>query len=308
MLHGLDRLEFLEDGSSQRLWFMAQEGRPSATPTVVVKDRAGTTLTASTDSYTTQDSVNTTIAASAAAGATQLTVASGTSIRVGAWYRLVNALSQIEWVQCRGVTGTTVYLDAELQYNFSTDRGGSDYGDFESTEFYYTLQAADVADLSILNRATATYTVNSISYTQRREYDVVASPLWNPMTVAALYGEWPDLAAQEPQEQRGSDYERQRENAFRRLRSTFRRELTARGMRRPAAIYDEAAIYEWMRAEMIVELEGIGVSVVRDQNKTLAELKQERDSMAAQAMATVYLDRDQDEGAELPALKLDMFR
>jgi hypothetical protein len=303
----VDRPEFVKDLASQRLNFTAQEGRPSTTPTVGVKDNAGTELSAPATTNVTIKTTDTTITASALAGAQSVTVDATTGLELGATYRLVNALNQVEWVTVKGWSDSTkiVELKSELEFNFNVDRGGSDYGDFESTEFYYELQSAEYDTLRELNVATASYAVAGTNYQVRRTFDVVLSPLDNPLTVAAIYQRWPDIARQEHDETRGEDFLDARIDAWSTIKRRIRQQTVETEERwskrkkwRPAMIVDVSDFFEAAMAQLKLNLHLRGISVDRDK-PTREQLEKDRDDELSIALNTIsWLDVEEDESLD----------
>jgi len=308
----VDRLEAIKATASQRVYFHAPQGRPSATPTAGTKDSGSTALTAAATTYVTLMGPDTTLSASAAKGATSITLAAITGLAVAvaaareqgipAVFRMTSALDQVEWIEVKGYTAAGVItLASPLQYAYTTDRGSSNYGDFECCGFYYTLQTADVAALAEHNVCHASYVVGGLTYVQRVLYDVCLYPLPNPLTVARVYQRWPDIASQEPKEQRGEDYAPQRADAWHQIRRRIR-DLT-RGSDdrfekikrwRPGLVVDVAELFESGMAQLKVNLHKIGVVVDRDQ-PTRAELEQEAEAAwQADSRSISWLDVDDD--------------
>lgn len=293
----MERPEFVKDLASQRLYFEALEGRPSATPNVVVKDKGGAVLSANATTNVTLNTVDTTIDQSAALGTkTSLGVASTTGIELGKTYRLTNAQKQVDYVTVRAINATagTVDLASPLDFAFTTDRGTNDFGDFESTEFYYTLQTADINSLRELAVATATYVVGGVTYKQRRAFDIVLVPLWNPLTVGEMYERWPDLARQEPDEQRGTDYAPQRKTAWAKVKRRLRQQAAAEKQWRPAMVFDAGDLSEVGWSVLKRELHLIGVEVDRDE-PSRETLDEEIEVEYGRAFTGVFLDLTEDE-------------
>lgn len=304
----MERQEFIVDVASQRLWFFADEGRPTAAPTVEVRDSGGGVLTADAATYVTQDSVTTTISASAAAGAESLTVTSATGIRVGGRYLLTGKNGQTEWCEVESVNSTAITLTRPLQHAYSVL--STTYGTFQSTEWYYTLQLADYDNLQELATATATYLVGGLTYKQRLAFDVVYVPLPNILTADALIDRWPDIARQEPDEQRGSLYARQRETAMRIVRLRLRQHGNAEQQWRPAMVFDPGDLMELAFAVLKKELHAIGVEVDRDK-PTREQLDHDVEIECAAAFGSITMDLDEDRAqgeAEIPRHELDFIR
>lgn len=304
----MERLEFIEDQASQRLYFFAEEGRPSATPTVEIKDSGGTVLTAAATTYVTLDSVDTTISGSAAVGAESVTVAAATGITAGKRYLLTNKIGQTEWVEVESVASTTVTLTAPLQHAYTTL--STTYGDFESTEWYYTLQSTDYASLAEMHQAKTVYTAGGLSRTQRVVFDIVKVPLVNALTADELFARWPDIWRQEGAEHRGSTFKRQRETAWRIVKHRIRQHGNAAGQWRPAMVFDRADLMEFAFAVLKRELHLSGVEVDKDQpTREMLDAEVDREQALAFAAITMDLDEDEAQGEhEIPRHELDFIR
>lgn len=258
----MDRPEIIKDVAAQRIYFQATEGRPSATPVIGVKSNGADVLTTSTATYTTQNSVNTTIANSAAKGATEVVVTSATGILVGNSYRLVSKQSQVEWVQVASINSTTIGLKRPLEYAFSTL--STTYGDFESCDFYYTVQEADYDTLRELCVCSASYAVGGLTHYIRRPFDVVTNPLDNPLTMKAVYQRWPDIARQEPPEQRGEDFLPQRNAAWDMVKRRIRQmSASDKTQWRPALVVDVSDLFETGMKQLALILHEMGIEVIR---------------------------------------------
>jgi hypothetical protein len=302
----MDRIEVTRALAGQRIWFRAPEGRPSTTPSVGTADRGGSTLTAAAATHVTIDPVNTTISVNASAGSLALTLASTTGVRKGATYRIQNTTNPHEDVRVVGINSATktVTLDEPIEHTYvATDA-------FFSAEFYYTLQTADVASLAELNIATATYAVtNQTPAPIVIAYDVVLHPLINPLTRDRVASRWPDICAQEWNEQRGEDFERQRADAWDRVRNGLRQ----KGFR-PACIVTPEDLFEWGMTELALILQEGGIEVVRglDNYQALDYLLQRRNSEKAVALSSIsFYDENEDaalgEGESVP-LRMNMIR
>ena len=304
----MERQEFALDRVGQRLGFFADEGRPSATPSVAIADSSGAVITAGATTYVTQSAVNTTIAASVAAGAESLVVTSATGINVGDRYLMTNKVPQTEWIEVESIASTTIGLTRPLALDYTTL--ATNYGLFQSTEWYYTLQAADYAALLEMAMATATYAVGGLTYSQRLVFDVVRVPLTNPLTADALTDRWPDIWRQEPDEHRGSLYARQRATAWRIVKQRIRQHANAAGQWRPAMVFDPSDLMEFGFAVLKRELHLGGVEVDKDQ-PTRADLDSEVERERAAAFSAITLDLDEDGGqgsGEIPRHELDFIR
>src|ERR1051325_7592727 len=110
--------EVIYNVTGQSFFYDPLEGRPSA-PTLTVyralnDDDAGGVVAAGA---CTVDSVNTTF--SAAAGATQITVASGTGITRGNRYLVTGTNGDREWAEVLGISGTIVNLRQPLKNTYA---------------------------------------------------------------------------------------------------------------------------------------------------------------------------------------------
>jgi len=316
----MDRAEIIKDQSGQTLTFIAREGRPSATPTVGIKDKGGTILSAAADTNVAIKTTDTTLTAAAAIGDETVTLDAVTGLELGGSYRMVNAINQVEWISVKGwdTSSKVVTLRSPLMYSFATDRGGSDYGDFQSTEFTYTLQTADYDTLRELNVATATYTVDNVVHRIRRAFDCVITPLDNPLTVSRMYQRWPDLARQEHDERRGEDYLGQREDAWSTIKRRIRQQSTETRERwgkrkkwRPAMIVDISDFFEAAMAQLrlVLHLEGIAVDRDRPTREQLLDAVSEELTLAMKTVSWLDLTEDESisEGEEV-RLELDLVR
>ena len=309
-----DRQEFILDTASQRLYFRAEEGRPSATPTVGTADSGNSALTAAAATYVTQNSVNTTIANSAAKGATSVVVTSATGIAVGDQYLLGNHISQSEWAEVKSIASTTIELTKPLRHAYTTL--STTYGTFVSTEWYYTLQEDDYETLSDLNIATATYVVGGLTYTKRIAFDIVRVPLMppGPLLAAAVYRRLGhDLARQESDEQRGSDYASQRDAAWRIVRRRIYQHASDTEQWRPALVVDPSDLFEYGISVFTRICHEQGINVLRvDPAPMRQELLAEEELERSRAFASIsWMDKDDDaalgEQDERP-LALDFIR
>lgn len=291
----MSRAEVVQDQTSQKLWFLAPEGRPSATPSVGLKDSTGTAITAAATTYVTIDPVTTTLSAAAAKLVRTVTLTAITSIRIGAIYRIKNALGQFEDVRVVGVdpVGKIAHLSEPLRYAYASA------DTFFSCEFYRTLQAAEVADLAELNIATATYLVTGEQTAPLiAVWDVVLHPLAsrNPISPAALKRLWPDLTGQEWDEQKGEDYRPQREEAWRKVM-----EGVYQHGKRPAMIVSAELFERWALAELAIILQEGGVEVVRGMTAegALARLDTKLSTVRSAALSTItWYDETEDESRD----------
>lgn len=305
------RVEVVYEQASQVLWFQAPEGRPSATPSVEVRDKYGAVKSANADTNVTQDTVNTTVNASASAGDKSLTLAAVTAIAVGRTYLVTNSLSQSERVIVRGINSSTkvVTLDEALEFDYASSDA------FVSTRFYYTLQTADVATLDELYQAVAAYSVSgAITSPLRVLFDVVRFPLHNPLIYYVgrdpVKKRWPGLPAQEPGQQEGTDFLDQREEAWSIVLSSVR----AAGFR-PALIVTADQLRDWTLAELGLLLQEQGIKVLKglDADAAIERLETRRDTLRQKALSNLDWydadeDRSKDAGEEEKPLPLDMKR
>ena len=298
------RLEYVKDQASQRLYFDAAlcddprgRGRPSSTPSVQIKTKGGSTVVSLGTTNVTQESVNTTIATSAAAGVRSLVLTSGTGVTVGDTYRAENHIGQVEWLRVASLNSATITLDEATEYAYSVDGGGGTFGSFDSTRWYYTLQAADVDTLDELYVAVSTYAYDSLNHELRQTFDVVRHPLVNPLTVEAVKRHRPDIMRQAHTEQRGEDFAEQREAAW----DICHRKLRANGTGwRPAWVVSGASDLElWALWELGKLLQESGVEWVRgfdDRGEALEYIGAQLGQAETRAMGSIaFLDKDESE-------------
>lgn len=308
----MERPEVTKAEASQRLYFMATEGRPTAAPTVAIKAADGTVLSAAASTYVTQMGPDTTVSAASALGSDALTLTSVTGVTIGRMYLATNKLGQQQWVVPRLVNASTkvVTLTKPLEISFATL--STNYGSFQSTEFYYTLQTADVAALHEMALGLATYAFDSLTHHIRVAFDVVLHPLANPLTAEELYKRWPDLGRQEPDEQRGSDFAAQRATAWSHVKRRLRQHGSAEGRWRPAMVFDAVELFEAAVGFLALELHSIGVQVIRtDPPPSFEELTRAAEREMARALTTVSVDLDEDESCgedESERIELDYVR
>ena len=236
------RLEIVKGASSQRIYFYPQEGRPSATPSVQIKDQYGSTVTASSTSYVTQDTVNTTVSVAGAKNATSLTLTSVSGIEFRKSYLITNSLSQREWVRIYSINSSTKVVEFDEPLEFAHDISAT----FVSTMFYRTLQSSEIDSLEELYRARASYVVNGITYIQEIPFDVVLTPLVNPLTVEYIKKRRPGIMRREPSSTRGSDLADLREAAWDEVMKGIRSHQDGW---RPALLKTPDDIESWALAE-----------------------------------------------------------
>ena len=298
------RAELIKAETGQDLVFIAREGRPTATPTVAIKNQHGSTKSAAADTNVTLDTVDTTVASNAAIGAKLLTLTSGSGVVVGRTYLLTSARAEIEWVRVVYVDSAEVGLDEPLAHAHDAT------STFESTRFTYACQTADVANLAERMQAVAIYAVAGETHTQRQLFDVVLHALPNPLTRAVLASDAPDLGLAEWAEQAGSDYERQRDVAWD-IVLTRLRQLD----RRPALIADVEDLKLWALAELAMQLQLHGVKVIRNVDGDVAlDILEKRLIHEKESAITglSWYDEDEDGAVggeeETQPLKLDFVR
>lgn len=249
------RLEILKDVSEQRIYFYPQEGRPSTTPSVQIKDQYGSTIAASSTTYVTQDTVNTTVSVAGAKGDTSLTLASVSGIEFRKTYLMVNSLSQREWVRVYSINQSTKVVGFDEPLEFAHDTSAT----FVSTMFYRALQSSEVDSLEELDRARASYVVDGMTYVQEIPYDVVLTPLTNPLTVEFVKQRRPGIMRREPASTRGSDLADLRGAAW---------DAVMKGIRghkdgwRPALLKTPEDIEQWALAEFDKVAWEAGISTV----------------------------------------------
>jgi hypothetical protein len=301
------RYEYTKDQTGQKLWFKAPEGRPSATPSVGIKDKGAVVIVASGTTAVTQDPVNTTLAATPSVGDKELQLTAVTNLRVGAEYRLTNTdTGQFEDVRILS-TANNVLIGSPLKYAYSATATNNT---FVSCEWYYTLQAADVDTLDELFVATSTYAVTgAVTAPLINNFDVVLHPLRNPLSVAAIKMAHPDLAPQEYDEQRGEFYQRQRDYAF----DLVMQRIRQHGFR-PAMITSDEDVFLWCLAEFRLLLEQGGISIVRGLGKddAIAKLEEQVNTERSIALSTIqFYDADESESrgeGEKAPVRMDLVR
>jgi hypothetical protein len=280
------RAEVVKDQVGQVLRFKAPEGRPSATPTVGIKDQFGGVIAAAATTSVALDAVSTTVAAPGAAlGARTLPATSVASVRIGAEYRVTNALQQAEDVRVTGIdaSGRILHLASPLAYAHAAA------ATIVSCEFTRTLQAAEVDELGELFVATATYAVTGVENPapQIITFDVVLHPLRsrNPLTGEVLRKLWPDLDGQEWDEQRGERYAPQRETAWEAVMDGVVEHGSRDGRGRPGMVVTADDLRRWAIIEFAMLLQEDGVEVVRGVPATVALERLDRKLSAARTSA-----------------------
>lgn len=251
-----DRLDIIKGVASQRVYFYPPEGRPTTTPSVSIKDRSGSDVTAAATTNVTLDTVSTTLSSGASTGDLSVTLTATTGLEVGATYLLTNTLSQTEWVRCVGfdTSSKVAYLDEPLEHDHASS------STFVGTRFYRTLQTAEVASLAELYRARASYAVGGLNYVLEIPFDVVLTPLPNLLTVQLLKRVRPGITAQEHPSTRGSDFADLRAVAWSNVRSGIRKHATGW---RPALLRTPEDVEAWGLAELDLLLWNNGVTVLK---------------------------------------------
>jgi len=161
-----------------------------------------------------------------------------------------------------------------------------------------------------MHQAVAVYTVDSLVHVQRLSFDIVKTPLFNPLTNAALAQRWPDIWRQEGDEHRGSLYKGARDTAWSIVKQRLRQHGNANGQWRPAMVFDPADLFEFAIAVLKRELHLAGVEVDKDQ-PTRADLDAEVDREHQLAFSAITMDLDEDGGkgdGEIPRHELDFIR
>ncbi len=252
------RQEVVKDVSDQVIWFYPQEGRPSAKPTVTIKNKFGSTVLADANTYVTQGTANTTTDGATTKKAIQITLDAVTGITVGRTYLLTGSLGQFEWVRVYSVDSSSkvVVLDEPLEHAYA------DEATFVDTAFYYTLQDTEVDTLYDMYRARATYTVDSMVYTQEINFDVVLTPLINPLTVEYIKKRYPDIMNRQHSQQLGSDFADFRAIAWDNVLKGIRAHKTGW---RPALLKTPEGVESWALTEFDLLAHKSGVKILRDQ-------------------------------------------
>ncbi len=255
----MDRLDIIKDVASQRVYFYPPEGRPSTTPSVEIKDRTGTVITAAATTYVTEDAVNTTLSANAALGAKSVTLTSVADLEIDVEYLLTSTLSEVERVTVTSINTSSkaVGLADKLEHAFAST------STFVGTRFYRTLQTAEVDELAELYRARASYAVGGLNYIIETPFDVVLTPLSNLLTEKYVMSAKPGLRRQEHPETIGSAFASIRQNAWDEVRKGVRAEGEGDETRwRPALVRTGDDLDLWGLAVLDRLLHEAGVSVL----------------------------------------------
>ncbi len=296
----MDRQDFTQDITAP-LYFYPQQGRASATPSVEIKDQAGTTVTVDSDTNVTLDPVNTTLTAAAAPGDQTMTLTSVADIDIGVEYLVTNILGQKERVHVTGVdsSGLVVHLRDDIEHVYT----GSGSDTFVGTRFYRDLQADEVDDLVELYRGRATYTVDGQEYVLEVDFDVVLTPLPNLLTAALLKSKRISIAAQEHPETRGSCYDDLRGAAWDVVRKKIRELNTGDNERwRPALVRTGDNLELWALAEFDLLAHENGVRVLRGEwsgPEALEKLEGRIEKAKAHAVAGLdWIDLNENDARE----------
>ena len=285
-------VEVIKGVSGQKIYFQL-EGRPSATPTVEIKDENGNTITAAASTNVTQNTVNTTVSSAGSVGDKSLTLASVTGIEFRKTYLVTNSALQKEWVRVLGVNSSTkaVTLDEKLEFAHDTS------ATFVSTEFYYTLQSGDVDTLEEMWRARASATVGGETVIDEVRFDVVLTPIHSPLTVEFVKKRRPDIMRQEHDSTLGTDYADLREAAWDNILSAIR--VHCAGMHeegRPALIRTPEDLDSWALAELDALLSDNKVDILGwdDRQAESEELKNRRNAARQHTLSSIrWMDFDQ---------------
>lgn len=286
------RIEVVKGVTGQRIYFQPQEGRPTSTPSVAIKDENGSTVTAASTTYVTQNTVNTTVATANAVGDTTLTLASIANIEYRKSYLITNSHLQTEWVRVVKVDSSNVQVTLDEPLEFEHDTSAT----FQSTEFYRTLQTAEVDSLKEMYRARASYVVGGITYTQEINFDVVLTPLVNPLTVEFVKIRRPDLMPREFSQTRGSDLQDIRDAAWDRVLKGIR--ANGDGWR-PALLRTPEDVEEWALSEFDLMAFEAGLNTIArkmDPVTAINYLKQERNEKRSHSLSMLrFMDFDEDD-------------
>lgn len=267
------RLEVVKDVTGQRVYFYPPQGRPTATPSVSIKDESGSTVTAAATTNVTLDLVSTTVSVAGAVGDTSLTLTSAANIEWRETYLVTNVIGQKEWVRIASVNTSTKVVEFDEPLRYAHDTAAT----FVGIRFYRTLQAAEVDTLVELYRARATYAVGGLNYVMEIPFDVVLTPIQNLLTVEFIKRRRPDIMASEPSETRGTDFADLRESAWDQVLKGIREQSTAQGEMRPALIRTPEDIEQWALAEFDLLCQLNGTMILRnwpDQERAVRYLEE----------------------------------
>lgn len=300
------RLELVKDVTGQQVWFWPQEGRPTATPSVSIKDEAGSTITAAATTYVTQDTVNTTTSASASKGDRTVTLTAVTGLVAGRTYLLTNTLHQSQWVTVKDWNDSTKVVTLEERLVCACASTST----FVGTGFYRTLQAAEVSVLRELMRCRASYAVGGLTYTAEVNFDVVKTPLVNPLTARLVHDRHPDIFPEEHEQTAGSRFQVLRESAWDNVCKAIRRHGW-----RPGLIRTPDDLESWALAEFRCLAWADGIGVLKggwDPLEGMNHLEGKRVSAETYSLSSVrFYDRNEDDSKaddEDQRLELDLVR
>jgi hypothetical protein len=291
------RLEVVKNVTGQRIYFKPPQGTPSATPSVSIKDKGGATVTAANTTYVTLDSVSTTVSTANSVNDNYITLASVSNIEWRETYLLTNSLLQKEWVRVKSVNSSSkvVYFDEPLKFVHDTS------ATFKGVRFYYTLQASEVDTHDELFTARASYAVNSLNYIMEIPFDVVITPLQNPLTVEFVKRRHPDIMAYEPTETRGTDFADLRDQAWSEVLMGIREQNTPSGSAmRPALLRTPEDLDEWAVAEFDLLAQKNGIMILRgwDPKEATTYLEEQKNKRKNKSLSNLHW-YDEDESSSL---------
>lgn len=304
-----DRLDIVKDVASQRVWFRPQEGRPSTTPTVTIKDRNGATITAAATTNVVQETTSTTVATENTVGDRSIKLTSVSGIEWRGTYLMTNSLLQREWVRVRSVASSTSIVEFDERLEFVHDTAAT----FVGVGFYRTLQTAEVDTLEELYRARASYVVDSVTYTREVMFDVVLTPLANPLSVVFVKARRAAVMRQQPSETLGDDLLDLRESAWDTVRKGIRDHSDGW---RPALVRTGSDLEEWGLAQFDLLCHENGIVVASVINTDSIEAKRELESDVINTRRTAlasleFMDLNEDDNQsadETRPLTMDYIR
>jgi hypothetical protein len=258
-------------------------GRPSA-GSVSIHDPGGTSL--STPSVTI-DSVNTTLGSAAAAGSSQLTVASGTGITARRRYLLTDADGERDWVHVRAVSGTTVTLFDPLENSFASG------ATFQGCRLSATVASASCDELGEGYEARWVYTIGGVQYKAQTRFDVVRS-VWPALlgSTQGLRAYARGLLTPAREGGRGLAFLEELEAASQQVR----RDIRARG-RDPSRFRSFDAFEEVVYDQVLVRLASTGDIVPRDWTAE-SWLQERRNCYDTNLAVAMQVTRDYDENQD----------
>jgi len=289
-------IDVIKAVAGQKVWIYPDEGRPTALPTVMIKDEYGNTVTAATTSNVTQDTVNTTPSTAGSVGDITLALTTVVGIEWRKSYLITNSLGQHEWVRVLAINSSTkvVTLDEKLEYAHDT------LATFQGCGFCRTLQTAEVASLAETQRVHASYVVGGVTYNREVNYDVVLTPIHSPLTVEFLKKRRPDIMAQEHAQTLGTDYADLREVAWDKILSAIRMHQYDPPYRwRPSLVRTPSDLDAWAMAELDFLLWDNGVDVLHgdwDPQAAVEELRDRIRAAKAHSLSGIrWIDYDEDD-------------